>query len=122
MAIYRKGFVQYGVGLPYTAVKALVLYPHIKDVVFAAWSVSAAMLVLSATLITTPLCRARWLAMIAAGFALALAGYDIFFIRGRERAIHTRRYRQPGFNDDRARHRHSPDWNYRPHQHYSSRS
>jgi hypothetical protein len=78
----EKDLVQYGVGLPYTAVKAFARYPHIQDVVSAtAVAAAVAVLVLSAARIATPLCRARWLAQIATGFVLALAGYAIFLIR-----------------------------------------
>jgi hypothetical protein len=70
--------VQYGVGLPYTAVKGFARHPHIHDVVSAtAVTAAAAVLVLSAARIATPLSRVRWLAQIAAGFVLAFAGYAL---------------------------------------------
>jgi hypothetical protein len=78
-----KDLVQYGIGLPYTAVKALVRYSHLQEVAFAAVvGAAVAVILLPAVRIATPLSRGRWLAMFATGFVLALAGYAIFFIRG----------------------------------------
>ena len=78
----EKDLVQYGVELPYTAVKAFARYPHFQDLVFATVvGVAAAVLALSAARIATPLCRARCLALIGTGFVMALAGYSIVFIK-----------------------------------------
>jgi hypothetical protein len=77
----EKDFVQYGVGLVYTAIKAFVRYPHLQDVTFAAVvGATVAMIVLPAARLSTPLGRGGWLAKIGIGFVLALAGYAIFLV------------------------------------------
>lgn len=78
----QKDVLEYGVGLPYTAVRAFARYPHLQEGIFAAMiGVTTAVLTLRAARTCTPPSRTRCLIMIVVGFALALAGYSTFFIQ-----------------------------------------
>lgn len=77
-----KDLVQFGVGLPYTALKALFLYPHVQDILWAtAAGAAAAAFIYPVAKSAPPLSPIRWLTITATGLALALAGYAIFILR-----------------------------------------
>jgi hypothetical protein len=77
-----KDFLQYGVALPYTALKALAHYAHLEDLLFAvAAGAGASLIMLSTKRADAQLSRTRWLTFIIGGFMLALAGYGIFLVK-----------------------------------------